>query len=609
MRVALLYPPPWKIAPVEAPAYLEDGPPLDFAEGDLDADFFQVPYGLLSLAAQATAAGHQVKIANLSNYPWNQVEAFLAELDAQVVGLSCWTANRRGVALVARELKRLSPQTQIVIGGPHATPLAREMLEHHAEIDTVVVGEGEQTFLELLDRLEHRQPLAGLAGAWIRHDGEPKAGPPRAAIAQLDDLVSPHELFGTHIVMTSRGCPWACTFCGAETSWGRGFRGRSIPKVLDALEQALELVPVKMLLLKDDTFTANRKRVLELCDGILKRNLKFLWSCDTRVDVLGEELLHAMRLAGCERLSLGVESGSSQILTAIHKKITTTQILEATAAAKKFGVKVRYYMMLGNRGETRETFRETLDFLRSARPHQYVFSCLSVYPGTEDFQAARQLGWLEPQRYFEESFQELKVPFDATPEFTAELNSWFEQNRGVQRDYRAGVEELEATTARLDGHHAAEVELAEALIVAGCYAEAEQHLNLAEQRGYPLPGILHNARACIAHAQGNYEQVKNEFVTAARKDPQHPILLRNAAKVQRWFQQGGPQNALPLSLEIEHDFELLERWNQPMLPGPLPSNWQDWSSENTITPSRRAEHARSTPPADGLIRLGLRRDS
>src|SRR5580704_4232274 len=144
MRVALLYPPPWKI-----PARGElldtggDGPPGEYAEGDLDGDFFQTPYGLFALGAQASRAGHQVKVMNLSGFYWPRVEEVVGALDADVFGLSCWTANRRGVALVAREIKRRHPRAHVVVGGPHATPLAREMLAHHADIDTVAFGESE----------------------------------------------------------------------------------------------------------------------------------------------------------------------------------------------------------------------------------------------------------------------------------------------------------------------------------------------------------------------------------------------------------------------------------------------------------------------------------
>src|SRR6202030_3303722 len=93
-------------------------------------------------------------------------------------------------------------------------------------------------------------------------------GPDRGAIEDLDTLASPHDYFDTHIVMTSRGCPWACTFCGAETTWGRGFRGNSVGYTLDALEKLTARLPVKMVQIKDDTFTTNKKRVMELCQGI-----------------------------------------------------------------------------------------------------------------------------------------------------------------------------------------------------------------------------------------------------------------------------------------------------------------------------------------------------
>src|ERR1041385_102444 len=164
MRVVLLYPPPWKIAAKGAPEYAEDGEPPDYRDGDLDADFHQTPYGLFSLGAQAMRAGHTVKVFNLSGFAWREVERCVGALDADVFGMSCWTANRRGVALVAKLVKERHPGAHVVIGGPHATPLAREMLAHHADIDTVVCGEGDATFLELLERLENGSGTAGNAG-------------------------------------------------------------------------------------------------------------------------------------------------------------------------------------------------------------------------------------------------------------------------------------------------------------------------------------------------------------------------------------------------------------------------------------------------------------
>lgn len=594
LRVALIYPPPWKIPDAGDaldPHVFEpdEGPPANYSPSDLDADFFQIPYGLLSLAAQAWRAGHVVKVLNLSAHTWSSVQRTIEHLNADVVGMSCWTANRRGVHLTAKLIKDKSPNTHVTVGGPHITALGRSYLEHYPAIDSAIVGEGELTFLELLDRLERGVSLEGLAGAWVRAGARIPELLPRPAVAILDQLESPHRHFPTHIVMTSRGCPWACTFCGAESSWGRGFRPFSVERVLDDLEAALERTKVRIVLIKDDTFTTNRDRVLALCRGIRDRNLRFLWSCDTRVDVLREDLVREMRLAGCERLSLGVESGSQQILKAINKKITVQQILDATEVARRYGVRARFFMMLGNRGETLQTFHETLGFLEKARPHQYIFSCLSIYPGTKDFQDAIAAGWLTSERYFTDTFQELKAPFDASPEDAAAMSAWFEQHRGLRDQYVPSVDDLRAVVLALGGRHApALLDLAESLIERGSLAEATTLLDRAESLGHPLPGLIHNARACIAAAEHDYIRVKDELVLAARVDPQHYLLLRNASQAKRWFDAGGPHLAEPLRLEARHDFQLFERTEQPALPGPLPDAWESWecATATTLLPSR-----------------------
>ena len=576
MKVALIYPPPWKLPEPDAQPDPIDGPPEAYRTGDLDADFHQTPYGLFTLGAAALRAQHQVKVLNLSAHAWNTVEGVIAALDADVFGMSCWTANRRGVALVAETIRRYHAQAHVVVGGPHSTPLAREMLAHHSSIDTICVGESELTFLELLERLSRHQSLQGLAGAWYRTNGSVECGPPRHAIKNLDDLACPHNKFTTHIVMTSRGCPWACTFCGAETSWGRGFRGHSTAYVLDMLESALKRAPVNMLLIKDDTFTTNKKRVLELCRGIQERGIRFLWSCDTRVDVLDEELLKAMRLAGCERLSLGVESGSPAILSAINKKITVRQIESSLALAKRYGIKVRFYMMLGNRGETLQSFNESLDFLARTKPHQYLFSCLSIYPGTADFHEAERAGWLNREDYFSGRFQELKVPFDAPADDARVMSEWFEANRGLCNAYQANLDDCEAILERLGEHAPAELDLATAYYRAGRLADADRLAMQALAHEHPTPGLVLNLRACTAQARGDIEGMKALFLDAARRDPQHAVLIENVQAARRWFAEGGPACGRTLVLSVDHEFRLLERTVQPSLPGPLPEDFADF---------------------------------
>jgi radical SAM superfamily enzyme YgiQ (UPF0313 family) len=579
MRIALLYPPPWKIAERgEPPDTSPDGPPHDYREGDLDADFYQTPYGLFALGAQAIRAGHRVKVFNLSGFAWSRAEEVVRELDADVYGMSCWTANRRGVALLARAIRKHHPRACIVIGGPHATPLAREMLAHHPEIDCATIGESDGTFAELVARVGEGRSLDGLAGAVVRTKNGIQAGPERENVRDLDTLECPHRYYDTHIVMTSRGCPWACTFCGAETTWGRGFRGHSVAYVLDMLESALARVRVRMIQIKDDTFTTNKKRVLELCRGIRAKKLNFLWSCDTRVDVLNEELLHEMRLAGCQRLSLGVESGSQRILDAIHKNITVDEIVEAAELAKRYGVQVRFYMMLGNRGETAESFRETLAFLERAKPHQYIFSCLSVYPGTADFHEAERAGWLDRERYFTDDFQELKVPFDASEEDTQLLNAWFSENSGLRDAYRPSIDECRAVLGRLGDHHAAHLDLAGAYFNAGDFEGAERAARRAIELDHPTPGLAYNCLALVAFRRGDLQGMQDHFMTAARTDPQHDVLIRNVEAARAWFRERGPERGVPLELVERHDFQLFQRNAQPALPGPLPPDFASWES-------------------------------
>jgi len=609
MRIALVYPPPWKIAaPGEPPAPPQlGGPPAEYKDGDLDADFYQAPYGLFAIGAHALRAGHQVKILNLSGFAWSKVEEIVAALDADVWGMSCWTANRRGVRFVSEAIKRNHPDAHVVVGGPHATPLGAELLRHYPHVDTVCVGESDLTFLELVDRLSRGESTRAIAGTVYRDEaGKVIEAPERKNVADLDELASPHDYFDTHIMMTSRGCPWSCTFCGAETSWGRGFRANSIDYVVSAMEKVTSRLPVKMIQIKDDTFTTHKKRVVELCQRLRERaggTSRFFWSCDTRVDLLSAELLREMRLAGCQRLSLGVESGSQRILDAIEKKITPREILESTALAKSYGIKVRYYMMLGNRGETRETFAETLRFLEQAKPHEYVFSCLSIYPGTKDFHAAEKAGWLKREEFFSGTFQELKTPFDCDDATMRHLDAWFAENHGLQVGYRDTVQDYLGVLERLGDYHAAHMDLGAAYYHEGQLDLAEQHVRRALELGYPCPGLVENHLACIAKARGDLDGMMDHFTQAAKVDPQHWVLIGNVNAARAWFKQGGPAKGLPLHLTVRHDFQLLERTVQPTLPGPLAEDFTEWKP--APAPAPPADVYVKTPDVEGS-KKGLR---
>jgi tetratricopeptide (TPR) repeat protein len=232
-------------------------------------------------------------------------------------------------------------------------------------------------------------------------------------------------------------------------------------------------------------------------------------------------------------------------------------------------------MMLGNRGDTRETFEETLRFLERAQPHQYIFSCLSVYPGTRDYDEAVKAGWLDAEFYFEQDFQELKTTFDASDEDTQLFREWFLRNKGLRGGFQEGVDEYRAILDRLGDHHAAHMDLGGAYYRDGVLDQAEHHVTRALDLRYPAPGLALNYLACIAAKRGDFSKMKEWFEEARRRDPQHGVLTRNVQAVRTWL-AGGASSSGPLDLAAEHDFQLLERTAQPTLPGPLPAEFASW---------------------------------
>jgi tetratricopeptide (TPR) repeat protein len=195
--------------------------------------------------------------------------------------------------------------------------------------------------------------------------------------------------------------------------------------------------------------------------------------------------------------------------------------------------------------------------------------------------------------------------FDASEADTAYFAAWFEKNRGLKLLYDASVSECEAIVARLPDHHAAYVDLAEALLRDGRLDEAEVALRRALTLGYPCPGLVHNDLACIAAARGDWQTAVSELASGVRGDPQHPALLHNHMMLQRWLDDGGPAADRPLRLDARHGFDLLERTAQPTLPGPLPEDFAVWSDNAPPAPAIPIRPEELVSRRDGLKKLAV----
>jgi anaerobic magnesium-protoporphyrin IX monomethyl ester cyclase len=371
-------------------------------EGAADPFTSLLPVGLLSLDAVLRKRGYEVTLANFSAFDWKQVRRMLKEQRPDLVGISQFTHNRDESLKLARAAKELDPRSFVVLGGPHATHDADRQLASHPEVDAVVLGEAEQTLPELVAALASGGSLTGVAGLALRAGTEVQRTAPRAALDDLDSLplAAAAECAGIGVdyrrqlefIITSRGCPASCLFCSSPLFWGRGVRFRSPASVVAELRLLRDRFGLVYFSLRDDTFTADRDRVLEICRLLEEAQLGMLWNCQSRVTAVDEEMLAAMKRAGCECIQFGVESGSPAILKALGKRITPDAVELAAAAVRRVGINLSIYLITGVPGEGENDLQETVRLIERIRPQDGQVSPLVYYPGTQLFSRAVRSG-------------------------------------------------------------------------------------------------------------------------------------------------------------------------------------------------------------------------
>jgi radical SAM superfamily enzyme YgiQ (UPF0313 family) len=380
------------------------------------------PLGLGSIGALLRREGFDATIVNLSSWSWPRVRRFLASERPDLVGVSAFTFNRHEAMRVAALARAANPRCLVVAGGPHASHLPHPVLAACPAIDLVARGEGETTMLEIARAVERGALSRPDRGARAVRDvdlggGGNDAGPrgilglsfragdgfadtpDRPVITHLDTLPHPaadprtigvEEESQFEFIITSRGCPAACTFCSSPEFWGRGLRFRSADNMLDEVRLLREKHGVVYLSVRDDTFTVSRKRVVDFCRGLIDSGIDLLWDCQSRVNIVDEERLVWMRRAGCTHIQYGVESGSPRMLERLNKGITLDEIRAAAALTRRVGLGLSIYLITGIDSETDEDLRSTLRLIEEIRPHDGLVSPLTVYPGTGLYEDAKR---------------------------------------------------------------------------------------------------------------------------------------------------------------------------------------------------------------------------
>ena len=360
--------------------------------------YAQPPMGLAIIAAVLEREGHQVNILDANALRLQPEEVVSQAPDADVVGLTAMTPTINAAIRIARHLKQANPDLTTILGGPHAMLLPEETLATAPEIDVIVRGEGEKTFIELLQALEGDQRLDSVSDISYRRNGEVISTPTTVTHVDLDSLPflayhllplkkykpePPHgRAFPFAAIITSRGCPYQCAYC-SKPVFGSNFRGQSPERVVDEIAYHQKEFGIKEFAFYDDVFTLNKERAYAIADEIIKRGLKICWSCETRVDLVDTELLHHIKQAGCYCIAYGIESGSPEILNTLNKGITLEQVEEAVRLSQEVGLQTIGYFMIGSPGETPETIRQTIEFAKKLKLDFVQFTVTIPFPGTK----------------------------------------------------------------------------------------------------------------------------------------------------------------------------------------------------------------------------------
>jgi radical SAM superfamily enzyme YgiQ (UPF0313 family) len=358
--------------------------------------------GLCYLAASLKRAGHQAPVLDCEAQGLNlaKIREIIRRERPDLIGITATSPEMHNAAAIAAGLKSAF-SIPIVLGGVHATIFKQEVLADHDCFDFAVMGEGEETIVELLESISAPEKYAGIQGLIYRQEGRILQNPLRPLLQDLDELPFPdrsampprlyfrsvpklgHRV--TAAFMSSRGCPCRCTYCAIEHIPGwRRVRFRSAVNVVDEIEYLVRRLNIPHISFNDDILTLNKERVYEICREIHRRRLCFTWEGLSRADCVDLPLLQAMRDAGFVRISYGIESGNPEILRSTGKNETLEQISHAFRLTREAGIVARGSIIIGLPYESRRTVEESFRFVNNLEGiDQVVINILQPYPGTK----------------------------------------------------------------------------------------------------------------------------------------------------------------------------------------------------------------------------------
>lgn len=362
------------------------------------------PLGIAYMAGVLQENNIDVEIldASAEDMDFKDVEKELLKRKPDLVALTALTPTIGRALETAQVVKETLPDSIVVMGGYHPTFNFIETLEDE-NVDIVIRGEGEYIMLNLVQALENQSSLHDVKGIVFedKNSKEIVVNPEAPLIQDLDELPFPalnllpmkkYRLLDmdTHMttMITTRGCPMQCSFCSSAAMHGKKIRERSVKNIVDEIEYLNTNYDIDTIAFMDDTFTLKKRKVMAICDEILKRNIEIMWGCTSRVDTLDEKLLKKMKEAGCITIFIGVESADQQQLDNMCKNTTIAKIENAFKIAHKLKIRTIASVALGMPGDTKEIMNKTVKFVHKLKPNYAIYSLATPYPGTRFYKEA-----------------------------------------------------------------------------------------------------------------------------------------------------------------------------------------------------------------------------
>ncbi|MFH1415683.1 MAG: radical SAM protein [Elusimicrobiota bacterium] len=366
--------------------------------------------GLAYIAALLEEEGHTVKIIDnfAMNYPVRRIIDIIRDDTPDIVGISVLTPGVNRALELASDIKKLDDRIVVIAGNVHPTLFPGEFIGP-GRFDIVVRGEGEKSMSEVTRMLEMKKGLEDIRGISYMANGRIIHNEDRPIIEDLDSLpfpawhLLPYRDYGLFpfadikkpvlTVLATRGCTFRCKYCSLSYM-DRTYRKRSVDNVVDEIEFLIREFGIRQFGFVDPIFPMEEQYALDFCEEMIRRGIhrNIVWTTETRIDVLNEKLIKALKEAGCRRFIFGLESGSEEMLIKIGKRIDFNKSRHVMKLIKKYKMETIGLFMIGLPGETEDLIEKTFRYARSLDIDFAKFAMTVPFPGSEFYETMKKEG-------------------------------------------------------------------------------------------------------------------------------------------------------------------------------------------------------------------------